>query len=647
MTESTRKMLGNKRNFIEEKDSNINQGKVKSETSRNNLEIETPISTNKETISNNIGNFEKQKNDSITNDSTKNNNISDYGESWEIMEFDLIKKICKIVDNFEKIKDDISYLIYNDLRGVKIDQKVKELFDLLTQHKDYKIIEKKAEEVSIELEKRLKENFKKMQTVFQIDNKPSISASQINITQNSTKSSNSRGMEVDNSKIDNNLKNSGTNNTENSNVNNNNSNININKTPNTIEKSTQGTTNNNNTNNNINNKSNPSQFPLQQQQQSKQIQLHQEILVKKVFFKALLFSKINTDTIEIINNGLTDLSLQILLSAVKFNDKIINLNLSSNPIKPNVAYLLGTVLRYNLNITLLDVSRCSLDDRCVYSIANGANLLSENNVKTKFNLERINLKDNLITNNNSDESLEKILLNCPNLKWLNLTNIKLGNTGACKLFNMLLHNIDFFRNFKVLLLIGNGINNDECLEILSNVLKNEKCSIKTLNLSKNPIGKLNTSNSEQKDYFKNLLACFKNKNSGEGNKSVTDLMFLNCELGTNYTDDICEMLCNNNTILKINLYGNSFSSQEAWEKILTIFSNFDGKNKIDFRNNTLKSLDLSKNNCSLDIKDEFLKIIDGLNLEYLDIDQNQMSSDQKDKFKDATNKLSDKIKIIY
>ena len=149
------------------------------------------------------------------------------------------------------------------------------------------------------------------------------------------------------------------------------------------------------------------------------------------------------------------------------------------------------------------------------------------------------------------------------------------------------------------------------------------------------------------DYLKILLSSFKNKNLEQGNKSVAELLFLNCELGVVYTDDICEMLCNNNTLSLINFYGNNFSNQEDFEKILTIFSNYDGKKAINFRNNTLKSLDLSKNDCSLNITDEFLKIFDGLNLEYLDINQNQMNEEQKDKFKEAVNKLCEKIKIVY
>ena len=89
-------------------------------------------------------------------------------------------------------------------------------------------------------------------------------------------------------------------------------------------------------------------------------------------------------------------------------------------------------------------------------------------------------------------------------------------------------------------MIDNGIHNEKCLEILSNVLKNKKCGIKTLNLSKNPIGKFINKNSEKMDYLKILLSSFKNKNLEQGNKSVAELLFLNCELGVDYTDDICE-----------------------------------------------------------------------------------------------------------
>ena len=583
----------------EEEDTNISHKKFKLESTEDSSLEKCVLSNKKKEILENSSSFDESE------------------------EKKLMDKMIEISNNFEDIKDDFSYLIYNDLRGIKIDPKSKELFDKLKQSDDYRTIEDETDKFCVDLEKKLEENKRKIQMIFPVDNKQSTSTP-INITKNP----NSNTINEDKSKIINNSKNNE------ANDNNNQSNL--------TEKQTQDkVSTNNNTNNNINNKSNSSQ---QQHPQSKQIP-KKEFLVKKIFFGAILYQKINVDTIEIINNGLTDLSLQILLSAVKFKNNIIHLNLSSNPIKTRVAYILGTVLRYNTKIVILDVSRCSLDDRCIFSIADGANLLDENN-KNQLSLERISFKDNPFTNN-SDESLEKILLNCPNLKWLNLTNIKLGNIGACKLFNMLLNNMESFINLKVLLMIGNGIYNENCLEILSNVLKNEKCGIKTLNLSKNPIGKFNENNSEKINFLKILLESFKNKNNEKGNKSVTELMFLSCDLSVDYTNDICEMLCNNNTLTKINFYGNNFSNQEDFEKILTIFSNYDGKKGIDFRNNTLKSLDLSKNGCSLNITDEFLKIFDGLNLEYLDIDQNQMNQDQKEKFKEATNKLSEKIKIIY
>ena len=583
----------------EEEDTNISHKKFKLESTEDSSLEKCVLSNKKKEILENSSSFDESE------------------------EKKLMDKMIEISNNFEDIKDDFSYLIYNDLRGIKIDPKSKELFDKLKQSDDYRTIEDETDKFCVDLEKKLEENKRKIQMIFPVDNKQSTSTP-INITKNP----NSNTINEDKSKIINNSKNNE------ANDNNNQSNL--------TEKQTQDkVSTNNNTNNNINNKSNSSQ---QQHPQSKQIP-KKEFLVKKIFFGAILYQKINVDTIEIINNGLTDLSLQILLSAVKFKNNIIHLNLSSNPIKTRVAYILGTVLRYNTKIVILDVSRCSLDDRCIFSIADGANLLDENN-KNQLSLERISFKDNPFTNN-SDESLEKILLNCRNLKWLNLTNIKLGNIGACKLFNMLLNNMESFINLKVLLMIGNGIYNENCLEILSNVLKNEKCGIKTLNLSKNPIGKFNENNSEKINFLKILLESFKNKNNEKGNKSVTELMFLSCDLSVDYTNDICEMLCNNNTLTKINFYGNNFSNQEDFEKILTIFSNYDGKKGIDFRNNTLKSLDLSKNGCSLNITDEFLKIFDGLNLEYLDIDQNQMNQDQKEKFKEATNKLSEKIKIIY
>ena len=60
----------------------------------------------------------------------------------------------------------------------------------------------------------------------------------------------------------------------------------------------------------------------------------------------------------------------------------------------------------------------------------------------------------------------------------------------------------------------------------------------------------------------------------------------------------------------------------------------------------MKSLDLSKNHCNIKVSEDFLNLIEKLNLEYLDINQNTMDEKEKEIFRKRTNAL-EKIKIVY
>ncbi len=102
------------------------------------------------------------------------------------------------------------------------------------------------------------------------------------------------------------------------------------------------------------------------------------------------------------------------------------------------------------------------------------------------------------------------------------------------------------------------------------------------------------------------------------------------------------MLCKNRSLISLRLFGNEINNMQKFTKILEIFSEYNNT----LKNTTLKSLDLSKNQCNLVIDEEFLKLIEKLKLEYLDINQNTMEATQKEEFRKRTNELSN-IKIIY
>ena len=61
----------------------------------------------------------------------------------------------------------------------------------------------------------------------------------------------------------------------------------------------------------------------------------------------------------------------------------------------------------------------------------------------------------------------------------------------------------------------------------------------------------------------------------------------------------------------------------------------------------MKDLDLRKNNCRININDNFLNIIEELQLSSLDISQNELSKEGIESFKNLANRIGDRLKIIY
>ena len=130
-----------------------------------------------------------------------------------------------------------------------------------------------------------------------------------------------------------------------------------------------------------------------------------------------------------------------------------------------------------------------------------------------------------------------------------------------------------------------------------------------------------------------------------GKSKIKELFLISCDIGVNKEDIeiLHNMLKENKYLTTIRLFGNKISDFNSFKEILGIFSDYNNKT---LENSTLKSLDLSKNSCTIKINDDFMNLITNLKLEYLDINQNTMDKNEKDDFKEKTNKLTH-IKIIY
>ena len=361
-------------------------------------------------------------------------------------------------------------------------------------------------------------------------------------------------------------------------------------------------------------------------------------------------NKENAIKIELQNFNLKESSTLVLISGIKFVTHIIELNFSGNELTPKACFWIGTFFKYNRhNVKLLSLERCSLTNLCLYMFVIGATFSSDNLNEEKIHLEKLILKDN---DNIKDENIfneyplslimEKFLI-----KNLNLYNTKIGNNGLkklCETFLKLLNNQNENEKFfilKTLNLYNINLKNEESLDLLGDVLIHKQSTIEILILTKNLITSpqsQNLGNTPIPIFFKKFMGKIAES------KTLKELLLLKCEIGKNKNDIeiLCQMLEKNKTLESLRMFDNLINDEEAFLKILKLFSEY----KNELKNKTLKSLDLSKNHCNIKVSEDFLNLIEKLNLEYLDINQNTMDEKEKEIFRKRTNAL-EKIKIVY
>ena len=361
-------------------------------------------------------------------------------------------------------------------------------------------------------------------------------------------------------------------------------------------------------------------------------------------------NKENAIKIELQNFNLKESSTLVLISGIKFVTHIIELNFSGNELTPKACFWIGTFFKYNRhNVKLLSLERCSLTNLCLYMFVIGATFSSDNLNEEKIYLEKLILKDN---DNIKDENIfneyplslimEKFLI-----KNLNLYNTKIGNNGLkklCETFLKLLNNQNGNEKFfvlKTLNLYNINLKNEESLDLLGDVLIHKQSTIEILILTKNLITSpqsQNLGNTQIPIFFKKFMGKIAES------KTLKELLLLKCEIGKNKNDIeiLCQMLEKNKTLESLRMFDNLINDEEAFLKILKLFSEY----KNELKNKTLKSLDLSKNHCNIKVSEDFLNLIEKLNLEYLDINQNTMDEKEKEIFRKRTNAL-EKIKIVY
>ena len=558
---------------------------------------------------------------------------------WDIFFLIIILVIQNELKNFEAFLEDYSYYIYNNLRGIKT---CKDFVNIMKNPPNKKRL---YEEAALLYQKRNK-------LFFEIAGKYNIKLLKhyIDALNKSNINPNTNTNNIPNPN-NNSAQNANNNNNQNTNNNNTTQNVTNNNTPMPNQNNQNNQNTQNNTTNIINNEAIAS-FNLLKE--DFKIELFVAALVynslirnekeQEKFDKDLKKDKqsINPIKFEVINNNLGEESMIAVISGIKFNNNIVEINLSGNMLGPKCLFWLGGVFKTNPNINVLDLTRCNIDNDALYLFIEGTKFANESLNYEQLNLNKLILKDNNQITDTTNDKFEHplgLILRKFKLKWLNLTNAKLKNSGTCKFLRVFLElmkeNKIFMEN---LVLICNEFCNEECLSILGEIIEQKNiCPLKNLILSKNQISTPVPNSSDKINHFDIFM-----KKVAQSN--LKELFLINCSIGKNENDIqiLYDMLCQNKSLISIRLFGNEISNMKDFSNILGIFSEYNN----GLKNNTLKSLDLSKNNCNIKIDDAFLQLIEKLKLEYLDINQNTMDPNEKDIFRNRTNELND-IKIIY
>lgn len=343
-----------------------------------------------------------------------------------------------------------------------------------------------------------------------------------------------------------------------------------------------------------------------------------------------------------------NLTNQVLLSAIKFSENIIKLNLSTNKLSHESCYWLGYLLKTNKNLLDLDISSCEIDYGGLKLILTGLEF-NEKSLNEGC-LTKLNICKNKL-NEKSGKYLGFLLIYFRRLELFNISGNKIFNQG---LFDLLLsyqcileyelidkNNIFLINNnaLETFILGDIGIYNEGSLKFLGDLLTHPRCRLKSLILSKNKIGINNPKDlkngvNHMKYFLKSL----------QENKTITELYMLNCEIGNNLADYFYEMLISNKNIEYLTLFNNNINNEYLFVKIISVFSCFNNKEKV---NSTLKSLDLGKNNCQLKECYYFYELIGGLQLKSLDLSQNSFSKEVVTTLNNLTKRLEKKTKITF
>lgn len=297
----------------------------------------------------------------------------------------------------------------------------------------------------------------------------------------------------------------------------------------------------------------------------KEIEWTEESSLLEIFLTSFIHTKLSHERIvDLTQHYIMCDNILIVLSSLKMNNNVTKLILNSNKIGEEGMWALGRLYNYNLKIVDLDLSVNILTDDCLKAFMLGLDggnpsfALHHENM-SMIPITKLNLSNNSQLTPESGQYIARIVERCINLKCLNISknNIDVrGYNAILNMFSKLQSNEN--KQFKLETLIAYQTKVDNhTLEKFGDVLKHNNCPIKSLTLSDN---KLNSTSA--KTFLQSVAS----------NKSLEELLLMNCDIGNELGDEIVNMIYNNKTLITLNLYNNRIDNSEIFKKILKVCS---------------------------------------------------------------------------
>ena len=303
----------------------------------------------------------------------------------------------------------------------------------------------------------------------------------------------------------------------------------------------------------------------------------------------------------ISEGGINDIHSSIILSPIRMEPRITNIELNKNKIDIYGIFELHKVLLFNKNIKTISIQSCAVKSKSLNTFHDHYTIYNNNNV------EKLYMSSNYLKSD-ADSNLSNLLIHLKELKYLSLSN----NTFKSGLGYFFVTLKNLYRKNQTKLEELNLTNcelDDISFYELGELLKSKYCKLKCLCLNENIIP-------SDINFFKAL-----NKN-----RSLEEIYFYGCGINSEKTAEI-ERLINNTNLQSLYLYTNKIHDFNQYLRIIyktTLIKNEKEKNNKSFfiDNPTLFNLNVNSADCYNQNNEKLDILLEGMkntNLSVLDL----------------------------